>query len=128
MNSGREIILIVSEKPELRSMASIILAQNGYSSLTSPGVDEAIRLSSEHIGDIRAILLDLEFNQISMPTVIKTFHKLDPRVIIIGTGGSINDRRASLCDAFLHQPFTSRRLLQVIEPCIESKYQDKGVA
>jgi DNA-binding NtrC family response regulator len=112
-------VLVVDDEEELRALAAGLLDEFGFSALTAPGGEEALRMLE---GDF--LRIDLLFTDVMMPGKINGFilakraQMLRPDLRIVLTSGYIDPQLAEAMSRefypILAKPYRAKQLLGVI--------------
>jgi DNA-binding NtrC family response regulator len=132
-------VLVVDDEEELRALAAGLLDEFGFSALTAPGGEEALRMLE---GDF--LRIDLLFTDVMMPGKINGFilakraQILRPDLRIVLTSGYIDPQLAEAMSRefypILAKPYRAKQLLGVIGeqfqkyPLPEEPEQDRAAA
>ncbi|MBE9038428.1 PAS domain S-box protein [aff. Roholtiella sp. LEGE 12411] len=111
-----ELILVVDDEAQIREVATIILNNYNYKSLTASNGIEAIALYAQHKYKINTVIMDMMMPEMDGITAIRTLQKMNPQVQIIACSGLNSTEfftKAAGPDvqAFLSKPYTARELL-----------------
>ncbi|MBW4688022.1 MAG: PAS domain S-box protein [Komarekiella atlantica HA4396-MV6] len=111
-----ELILVVDDEAQIREIATIILENHNYKSLTASNGIEAIALYAQHKHKINTVLMDMMMPEMDGITAIRTLQKMNPQVQIIACSGLHSTEfftQATDPDVqvFLSKPYTTRELL-----------------
>jgi PAS domain S-box-containing protein len=114
-----ELILVVDDEVTIQEITKITLETHGYTALTASDGVEAIALYAEHRSKISVVLLDLMMPELDSATIVRTLHKLNPKVQIIAMSGlATNEAATSVMkegvQSFLAKPFTASELLTLL--------------
>ena len=112
-----ETIIVVDDEPSILEIASRILRQNGYNSLTAATYEEALSLAATH--DFQLLLTDSVMPHMSGRTLAQRVDELRPgRAVLFMSGygaGELSPQR--IVDegvAFIQKPFNRRTLLEKV--------------
>jgi hypothetical protein len=105
-----EMILLVDDEPNIRSMAEFILRQAGYQVLLAADGTQAIARYAEHRDEIKVVITDAVMPFLDGVALTRALRVLEPKIKVIGTSGNSDDQRAvELRDAgiqaFLTKPY-----------------------
>ncbi|WP_193196819.1 PAS domain S-box protein [Nostoc sp. MG11] len=111
-----ELILVVDDEAQIREIATIILDNHNYKSLTASNGIEAIALYAQHKHKINTVLMDMMMPEMDGITAIRTLQKMNPQVQIIACSGLhstefFTQATGPDIQAFLSKPYTARELL-----------------
>jgi PAS domain S-box-containing protein len=121
--SGDEMILLVEDQDEVRSVARRILMTNGYQVLEARNGVEALELLQEIEGDVDLVLTDAVMPQMGGPDLVRALRvkrPLWPVVIVSGyTNRELVTYGANELDVpFLAKPFRADDLLRTVRKAI----------
>ena len=110
-----EIILVVDDEPDVRSMATAVLRAMNYTVLTANDGVEAMALVTSHAPELSLVITDLQMPHMDGLAFVKNLKHLNEAIPVIGCSGKIDqdqsDAFASLGVAHvLHKPFTQSEL------------------
>ncbi|AFY32659.1 PAS domain S-box protein [Calothrix sp. PCC 7507] len=111
-----ELILVVDDESQIREIATIILENNHYRTLTAGNGIEAIAMYAQHKHQIRAVLMDMMMPEMDGIAAIRTLQKMNPLVKIIASSGlnsheSFSQTAGLEIAAVLSKPYTANELL-----------------
>ncbi|MBD2566520.1 PAS domain S-box protein [Anabaena lutea] len=112
-----ELILVVDDEAQIRDVATIILENHNYQTMTASNGIEAIALYAQHKQEISAVLMDMMMPEMDGITAIRTLQKIDPKVQVIASSGLSTTDVLPQADemevqAVLLKPYTANQLLQ----------------
>ncbi|MBD2386077.1 PAS domain S-box protein [Cylindrospermum sp. FACHB-282] len=121
-----ELILIVDDETQIREIATIILENNNYQTLTASNGIEAIALYAQHKHEISVVLMDMMMPEMDGNTAIRTLQKMNPKVQIIAFSGLnptevFTQPASTQVQTYLSKPFTAKELLQNINHVLSNK-------
>jgi signal transduction histidine kinase len=113
--SGRETILVVEDRPDVRRLALAILGQRGYRLLEAASGAEAIELAGRFDGPIHLLLTDVVMPGMNGRELAARLRVARPTLKVLYTSGyaspSMNAQEADEeAAAFLAKPFTAAEL------------------
>ncbi|HVT56992.1 MAG TPA: ATP-binding protein [Thermoanaerobaculia bacterium] len=122
---GSETVLVVEDDLAVRSLATALLKNGGYTVLAEETVEAAISLAERHAGPIHLVLTDVVMPGMSGPEVAERLAELRPKARLLYMSGYPGDliRRRSLLPAgtaFLEKPFTEQRLLRKVREVLDA--------
>jgi len=122
---GTEIILLVEDNELVRGMAREALVRAGYEVLVAPNGFEALRVASEHIHEIAAVVSDMVMPIMGGPELATRLREMRADLKIIFTSGYSEDPdlqgyRRDLAAAFVQKPFTPSQLARVVRETIDA--------
>ncbi|KYF65247.1 PAS domain-containing hybrid sensor histidine kinase/response regulator [Sorangium cellulosum] len=117
-------VLVTDDEVAVVTLASRILAQGGYTTLTARGPREAMRVCEAQRGRIDLLLTDVLMPEMSGCELADRLAKLRPdmRVLFMSgyTGDALDGPRAARPDApLLAKPFTAESLLRAVRKALE---------
>ncbi|MCF7838692.1 MAG: PAS domain S-box protein [Candidatus Marinimicrobia bacterium] len=122
---GTETILLVEDDPAVQRTTAHFLAQMGYTVLSAPNPDEALRMAAAHAGEIHLLLTDVIMPGLSGRELAQTLAGTHPTLKVIYMSGYTADviaHRGFLDKniVFLPKPFDrqtlSRQIRAVLDP------------
>jgi two-component system cell cycle sensor histidine kinase/response regulator CckA len=122
---GSETILVVEDEASVRKLICGVLRRHGYAVLETGDVDEALRISQEHPGEIGLLLTDTVMPKMSGPQLATAIARLRPGINVIYTSGYPDNAigaRGMLRDAaaFLGKPFSPEALARKVREILDS--------
>lgn len=119
----QETILLVEDQAEVREFVLESLQSNGYRVVAAAGGAEALRLVSEHEGQIGLLLTDVvmpEINGLDLAEQIRRVHPETKVLFMSGFSGNLLDKRAEgLAGApYLRKPFALETLVRMVHEAI----------
>lgn len=120
-----ELILVVDDEPEIRDVATIILENHNYQTLTASNGVEAIALYAQYKKNISAILMDMMMPEMDGITAIRTLKKMNPKVQVIACSGLNTKDVFPESDelevqSVLFKPYTANELLRSLNQIIHN--------
>jgi two-component system cell cycle sensor histidine kinase/response regulator CckA len=118
-----ELILLADDELPILNVMRQILERNGYRVLVAEDGVGAINLYTRHIGEVKAIVTDLDMPFMDGLALARAARKLTPDIPILACTGiysteHLHRRKAILRElgvqAFLHKPSTSSSLLNAL--------------
>ncbi len=118
-DNGNGSVLIVEDEAELRTLFSIVLADEHLDVLQAQDGGVALQLLQERAADIRLLITDLGIPSLGGVELIARARELVPGMRIVGTSGmgGQNIREMVLgagADAFLAKPFSLEDVVRLI--------------
>jgi len=116
-------LMVVDDEQIIRDVSRAILEPHGFTVLTACDGVEAIELYRQHLGEIRAVLLDLTMPRMGGEQALREIRKLDPRARVILMSGykqreSIRELTESGEASFLSKPFRPADLVGKVHQCL----------
>jgi PAS domain S-box-containing protein len=126
MSANGATILLVEDNPSLEQIARRILKRYGYSVLSAPSAEEAVRVSRTHAGAIDLLLTDVVMPGQSGPSLATLLTTERPEMRVLHMSGYTDDavvRHGALSGtaAFLQKPFTPEGLSRKVEEVLSSQ-------
>jgi len=124
--AGTETVLVVEDDPEVRRLASQMLARQGYSVLKAASAAEALRLWKDRHDSIDLVLSDVIMPHMSGPQMVERLRELRPDVRVLYMSGYTGDvlARHGVADtnsSFLPKPFTLETLSRTVRSVLDRK-------
>ena len=112
---GHETILLVEDEPTILRMTARMLMMQGYTVLTAGTPEEAIRLTSEHVGEIDLLMTDVVMPEMNGRVLAEKLLALRPqlkRLFMSGYTADIIAHRGVIDKGvhFIQKPFTMKGL------------------
>jgi PAS domain S-box-containing protein len=120
-----ELILIVDDEPQILDVATIILENNNYQTLTASNGIEAIALYAQYKQEISVVLIDMMMPEMDGITTIRTMQKMNPDVQVIACSGLgtielLPESGETKVQAVLLKPYTANDLLHSLNQVMGS--------
>ncbi|WP_413171506.1 PAS domain-containing protein [Anabaena azotica] len=120
-----ELILVVDDEPQIRDVATIILENHNYQTLTASNGVEAIALYAQYKKNISAVLMDMMMPEMDGITAIRTLKKMNPKVQVIACSGlntkDVFPESAEMeMQSVLFKPYTANELLRSLNQIIHN--------
>jgi CheY-like chemotaxis protein len=114
-----ELILLVDDEANFRSMAKTVLENNDYRVIEASDGAEAIALYAQDSAAIAAVFTDIIMPCMDGVALLRAIRKLNPQAkVIASTGQSEKNRLAELkslgVTALLDKPYSARTLIQTL--------------
>ncbi len=130
MGESKGSVLIADDEPEIRSLITVLLRAEGFTTVSGRDGAEAVELAPTVHPD--AAVIDLRMPQLDGIQVVRRLHTLCPDmpIIIVTAFGSIQGAieaiRAGAYD-YLEKPFDNDTLVRLVtKPCAEHMTRRKG--
>jgi len=112
-----ETILVVEDEAAMLEVARRLLEDGGYTVLTAPGGDEALRIAAGHAGEIQLLLTDVVMPGMLGKEVATRVSELRPGIGVLYMSGYAQAVIGPMGDlsaghAILDKPFTAAQLLE----------------
>jgi len=126
MKGGTETILLVDDEENIRQLGEELLGSFGYTVLTAPDGESALKLYEKDNEHVDLVILDLSMPGMGGKRCLKKLVEMNPRVkVIIASGYSVNGPTKDSIDAgakgFVGKPYEVRQMLQAIREVIDDK-------
>jgi two-component system cell cycle sensor histidine kinase/response regulator CckA len=113
-----EVILVIDDEEQIRSLARATLEAFGYRVLTAADGAEGVALFTRHRGEVKAVITDMMMPVMDGPATIRALHGLEPTLPIIASSGLSSPQTADVSGvrvhAFLQKPYSAGQLLQTL--------------
>jgi two-component system, cell cycle sensor histidine kinase and response regulator CckA len=126
VRSGTETLLVVEDEPSLRHLAQAVLAGKGYTVLTAPNGQDALRVAREHTGaPLRLVITDVIMPRMGGKMMAEWLKITYPDLKILFTSGYTEDAIAhqgvleSGID-FLPKPYTPASLARKVREMLDA--------
>ena len=121
--SGDEMILLVEDQDEVRSVARRILMTNGYQVLEARNGLEALELLQDNEGAVDLVLTDAVMPQMGGPDLVRALRVKRPLLPVVIVSGYTNRELVTyganeLDVPFLAKPFRADDLLRTVRKAI----------
>lgn len=121
--AGSETILLVEDEFAVRSLARLLLAENGYNVIEAADSDEALRILSEKQGRIDLLLTDIVMPGMNGSDLAKRAVSSSPNLPVVFMSGYAGDAISSLeglknAGEILQKPFTRKALLTKVQQAL----------
>ena len=122
---GSETVLLVDDEKSLRELGIDILSKFGYTVLTCPDGESALKIYKDEKDTISLIILDLIMPGMGGRRCLKEIIEFDPTAKVIIASGYLKDD--SLMDAlspfvkgFINKPYDLRQMLKVVRDMLDA--------
>ena len=119
---GTETVLLVEDDEGVRSLATVLLRQLGYSVLAASEAAEAMRIVASHSGTIHLLLTDVIMPGMSGPEMAEQIRRLRPGMKALFMSGYVKDetleRVLTGYVRFLQKPFTADALSRAVRAAL----------
>ncbi|MGH7230502.1 MAG: response regulator, partial [Nitrospiraceae bacterium] len=124
IHTGTETILVVEDKPDVRTLVCRILRENGYTVYEARHGIEALLLDRAHTQTVHLLLTDVIMPQMSGPEVANQLKAVHPDLRVIYMSGYTDDAvvRHGVSEKgthFLEKPFAPEALLQTVRGALD---------
>lgn len=126
MLTGEETILVVDDEQLNVQLIKKLLEKLGYRILTAESGKKAIELFTEHVKDIKLVILDMIMPEMNGRETLLKLMEIDSNVkVLLSSGYSINGEAASIlnigCKGFIQKPFRVEELSRKIRDVIDCR-------
>jgi len=116
---GTGCVLVIDDEESIRSVASTILCNMGYSVLTASDGLEGVDLLTKHRGKVKAVLLDMTMPKMNGLQCFRQIKRIAPEVkVVLSSGYDEQDATKSFdpdeLDGFLPKPYPPELLKSVL--------------
>jgi signal transduction histidine kinase/CheY-like chemotaxis protein len=124
---GEELVLLVDDDSEVRSIALQQLESAGYQVLTAGSGEEALEVLARHRDEVRMLVSDVSMPGMSGVELARQVQSLEPSIPILLISGYSeelhhgNERHTR----FLAKPFSGQRLLLEVRQSLDSKISSR---
>jgi two-component system cell cycle sensor histidine kinase/response regulator CckA len=124
-HAGHETVLLVEDEDGVRSLTKQVLERKGYAVLAAGTAGDAMRLCTEHRGEIDLLLTDVVLQNISGRELAEKIQEGSPDVKVLYMSGYTDDAVLhhgvfAAATAFLQKPFTTESLAQKVREVLDS--------
>ncbi len=128
---GHETILLTEDEPAILSMATMMLERGGYTVLAAGSPGEAIRLATEHAGDIHLLMTDVIMPEMNGSDLAKNILSLYPHLkclFMSGYTANVMAYQGILDDGvnFIEKPFSRGELAAKVREVLGRNYENYG--
>jgi len=126
LQQGKETILLVDDEELIRSFASKLLENHGYTVLTAVDGMEALEVFRRERERISLVLLDLIMPRMGGKACFEELLRMDPGLkVLISSGysqdGGREDYVAAGARAFLTKPYAAQELLSMVRRALDER-------
>jgi CheY-like chemotaxis protein len=126
LQQGKETILLVDDEELIRSFASKLLENHGYTVLTAEDGLEALEVFRRERERISLVLLDLIMPRMGGKACFEELLRMDPGLkVLISSGysqdGGREDYVAAGARAFLTKPYAAQELLSMVRRALDER-------
>ena len=128
---GHETILLVEDEAAILKLATRLLTTQGYTVLAAGTPGEAVRMASEHTGEIDLLMTDVVMPEMNGRELARKLLSRHPHLKCLFTSGYTADiiaHRGVLSDGvqFLQKPFSSDSLATKVREALDSGGESRG--
>jgi PAS domain S-box-containing protein len=114
-----ELILIVDDEENIRSITEATLTQFGYKAVTAVDGTDALACYAARRDEIAVVLTDMAMPYMDGTALVRALRKMEPNLKIVAMSGLMNeDQTAGLktlnVNAYLSKPYTAETLLKTL--------------
>jgi len=123
---GTEVVMVAEDEKNIRAIAALFLQALGYTVLTAPSPDDALRLAAEHAGPIHLLITDVVMPGMSGRDLAARLCETKPQMRCLYISGYTANVIAhqGVLDAgvhFLAKPFTRDALARKVREVLGSQ-------
>jgi signal transduction histidine kinase len=121
-----ELILVVDDESEVRTMTAAVLKQYGYQVLTAADGAQAVSIYAQRSAEIRVVLTDIMMPVVDGVALCRVLRKMNPEVCLVASTGYAEPSRVKELNSLnvhrvLSKPFNTGTLLAAIDEAISSQ-------
>lgn len=121
---GTETVLLVEDESMVRNFTARVLRQQGYTVIEGKDGEQAMRLATEHRGEIGLLFTDFVMPHMNGQELAERLKAMIPGLKVIFTSGYtdgtvVNQRIVDDSVAFIQKPFSPQALTQKIREVLE---------
>lgn len=118
-----QIILVIDDEPVIRAMASTLLEEAGYKTLTAQNGQEGVDIYRDNRDKIEAVIVDMVMPVLDGLEAMKLLKKINPEVRVLAASGfsrneKINQMLHEGARGFLHKPYTLGELIDKLHQAL----------
>ena len=121
-----ELVLVVDDEPQIRSITATMLSRNGYRVLTAGDGAEAVALFATRSGEISVLITDLIMPNLDGAALANIAQHLNPKLKILAMSGlssaNRNGKTERFGGAFLFKPFKVQTLLGAVHSLLHPAF------
>jgi len=119
----RGTVLVVDDEQSIREVASAMLEEMGFDTITAANGEEAVELYRRHLQEVAAVLLDLTMPKMDGKACLAELLCINPDVKVILSSGyneaETGDQFAfGILAGFIQKPYTPEALQQIMRQCL----------
>lgn len=116
--SDGELVLVVDDEPNIRTLASTIFQRQGYRVLTAADGTAAVAVFAKRSEEIRLVLTDLNMPNLDGSALANVVRRINPKVKILAVSGMQSPgpniaKPDTFADGFMLKPFRPAALLEL---------------
>ena len=122
--NATEGVLLAEDEETIRSLVGEVLTRSGYKVFAAPNGDEAMRLLSQHIGEIDLLLTDVVMPGMGGPDLARAAARLNPSLRVLYTSGYASEPDEAFEDpdvAFIGKPFSPMELVSKVRDVLDAR-------
>ncbi len=121
---GKETILLVDDEASIRTLGIKMLSRAGYTVLTAPDGQAALKTYQEQGAEISLVILDLMMPEMGGKRCLEKLLEIDPKAkVIISTGYSMDQRTKEIAESgargFVLKPFQLTYMLNTVREVLD---------
>lgn len=117
---GCETILVADDEVHICNILSSFLRGYGYTVITAQDGDEAVKKYSQHINDIKLIIMDVVMPNKNGDKVYSEIKILKPEMNIIFTSGYSENSLGLMSDnKLIYKPFSPLEMLKIVRATLD---------
>lgn len=122
---GKETILLVEDEPAILEVVTEILLMQGYTVLDASTPGEAVRIATEHAGEINLLLTDVVMPEMNGRDLAKTVQPLYPNIkhlFMSGYTANVIANQGILDEGvhFIQKPFSAKDLAVKVREALDN--------
>jgi two-component system, cell cycle sensor histidine kinase and response regulator CckA len=118
-HDGAETILLAEDADAVRSMASRILREHGYTVIEAADGAEALAIAQAQIAEIDMVLSDIVMPGYSGPLLVEEIRKIRPGMRVLFMSGYNSQSAPVEGDSLLHKPFGPAALMRKVRAVLD---------
>jgi len=124
--SGKGVVLLVEDDPEVRGLVSRVLTRSGYQVVETGNGREALERFRSLRHDIRLVISDIVMPEMRGTELLDRIRRVDPRLPVILISGYPDQDPGEIddlydADLFLRKPFTPEQILTAVQGTQEAR-------
>jgi two-component system cell cycle sensor histidine kinase/response regulator CckA len=123
VRAGNEGVLLAEDEETIRRLVGEVLMRSGYKVFAASNGDEAIRLLTQHEGEIDLLLTDVVMPGMSGPDLARAASRLKPSLRVLFTSGYTNEPDEAFEDPdveFIGKPFSPQALVTKVREVLDA--------
>ncbi|WP_407942744.1 response regulator [Mariprofundus ferrooxydans] len=116
---GEGVILVVDDEETIREIATMMLGDMGFGTLTAIDGRDAVDVYRQHAADIVAVLLDMTMPKMDGSECFRELRRINPGVkVVLSSGYNEEEATSRFTDkglaGFLQKPYSPDRLREIM--------------